>query len=128
MPKPSSIRSSVSIEHRLVTDRQTDTGPWLAPRSIASRGKNLDATRPNPLQLTNLTAWCNQILYSRALNALAIQSFQIFVLLPTKPSTRGSAIAEGPRDASCQLKSCQLPRNRAETTCTTSPEPSISCC
>ena len=26
------------------------------------------------------------------------------------------------RDASCQLKSCQLPRNSAETTCTTSPE------
>ena len=36
--------------------------------------------------------------------------------------TRSSAIAEGPRDASCQLKSCQLPRNSAETTCTTSPE------
>jgi len=32
--------------------------------------------------------------------------------------TRSSAIAEGPRDASCQLKSCQLPRNCAETTCT----------
>ena len=41
-------------------------------------------------------------------------------------STRSSAFAEGPRDASCQLKSCQLPRNSAETTCT-SPEPSISC-
>ena len=37
-------------------------------------------------------------------------------------TTRSSAIAEGPRDASCQLKSCQLPRNSAETTCTTSPE------
>ena len=36
--------------------------------------------------------------------------------------TRTSAVAEGPRDASCQLKSCQLPRNSAETTCTTSPE------
>jgi len=35
---------------------------------------------------------------------------------------RSSAIAEGPRDASCQLKSCQLPRNSAENTCTTSPE------
>ena len=30
-------------------------------------------------------------------------------------------MAEGPHDASCQLKSCQLPRNSAETTCT-SPE------
>ena len=28
----------------------------------------------------------------------------------------------GPRDASCQLKSCQLLRNSAETICTTSPE------
>ena len=29
---------------------------------------------------------------------------------------RSSAIAEGLRDASCQLKFCQLPRNSAETT------------
>ena len=36
--------------------------------------------------------------------------------------TTSSAIAEGPRDASCQLISCQLPRSSAETTCTTSPE------
>jgi len=38
-------------------------------------------------------------------------------------STRSSAIDEGPRDASYQLKwdNCQLPRNSAETTYTTSP-------
>ena len=36
--------------------------------------------------------------------------------------TRSSAIADGPRDASCQLKPCQQPCNSAETTCTTSPE------
>ena len=36
--------------------------------------------------------------------------------------TRSLAIAEGSRDASCQLKSCQLPCNSAETTCTTIPE------
>jgi len=36
--------------------------------------------------------------------------------------TRSSAIAEGPRHASCQLKSCQLPSNSAETTYTTSPD------
>jgi len=37
-------------------------------------------------------------------------------------STRSSAIAEWPRDASCQLKSCQLPLISAETTYTTSPD------
>jgi len=36
--------------------------------------------------------------------------------------TRSSAIAEGLRDASFQLKSCQLRRNSAETTYTTSPD------
>jgi len=36
--------------------------------------------------------------------------------------TRSSTIAEGPRDASRQLKSCQLPRTSADTTCTTTPE------
>jgi len=32
MPKTSSIRGAVLVEHRLVTDRQTDTGPWLVPQ------------------------------------------------------------------------------------------------
>ena len=36
--------------------------------------------------------------------------------------TRSSAIADGPRDASCQLKSCQLPSNSAENTYLTSPD------
>jgi len=44
----------------------------------------------------------------------------LFVTTITK--SRSSAIAEGPRDASCRLKSCQLPRNNAETTYTTSPD------
>jgi len=30
--------------------------------------------------------------------------------------TRSSAIAKGPRDASHQLKSCEMPRNSAEAT------------
>ena len=37
-------------------------------------------------------------------------------------STKSSAVTEGPRDASCQLKSCQLSCNSARTTFTTSPE------
>ena len=46
----------------------------------------------------------------------------LFESNPPTLCTRSSAIAEGPRDASCQLKSCQLPRNSAETTYTTSPD------
>jgi len=42
------------------------------------------------------------------------------LLLDAAKKTRNSAIAEGPRDASSQLKSCQLSRNSAETTYTTS--------
>jgi len=55
---------------------------------------------------------CEKILTGRRSNTL----FLIWLL------TRSSAIAEGPRDASCRLKSSQLPSNSAETTCTTSPE------
>ena len=40
-----------------------------------------------------------------------------FLWLWRRYYTRSSAIAEGPRDASCQLKSCQLSRDSAETTC-----------
>jgi len=32
MSKTSSIRSAVLVKLRLVTDRQTDTGPWLVSR------------------------------------------------------------------------------------------------
>ena len=46
----------------------------------------------------------------------------IIIIIIIIKATRSSAIAEGPRDASCQLKSCQLPRNSAETTYTTSPD------
>ena len=49
-------------------------------------------------------------------------SFLNSVIYTISVPSRSSAIAEGLSDASCQLKFCQLPRNSAETTCTTSPE------
>ena len=61
------------------------------PNPTHYKWKNMDPTRPNPIQLTmiafrqlsrsavnsNLTAWCNQILSNRALSE-STQSFQIF--------------------------------------------------
>ena len=51
---------------------------------------------------------------------LAVCSYKTCCIRGSSLKTRSSAIAEGPRDASCQLKGCQLPRNSAETTYTTS--------
>jgi len=52
--------------------------------------------------------------------------FLVFLLLLLNVGfiilTSSSAIADGLHDASCQLKSCQLPCNSAETTYTTSPD------
>jgi len=44
-------------------------------------------TQPNPIQLTNVTAWCSQILSNRALNALT-QSFRIFSTFVVVDQTR----------------------------------------
>jgi len=37
-------------------------------------------------------------------------------------STRSSATADGPRDAMCQTKSCQLLHNSVGTSCATNPK------
>ena len=66
----------------------------------------------NRRQLREMQLTCNKFLSL----LLASQHWSLVC------GTRSSAIAEWPRDASYQLKSCQLPRNSAETTCTTSPE------
>ena len=55
---------------------------------------------------------------SFALKSVGASRLQPF----SRTKTRSSAIAEATRDASCQLKSCQLPLNGAETTYTTSPD------
>ena len=69
--------------------------------------------------LQNLVYWCKMgLLTSPTVKKFNFknQRWRTAAIL-----TRSSAIAEGPRDASCQLKSWQLPRNSAETTYTTSP-------
>ena len=66
---------------------------------------------------TSVTTLAHLICYLMIRHDISWISWQIKL-----PHTRSSAIAEGPRDASFQLKSCQLSRKSAETTCTTSPE------
>ena len=61
---------------------------------------------------------CCQRPLTRELYAFCLLSYS----QPLCCKTRSSAIAAGPRDASCQWKSCQLPRNSAETTYATSPD------
>ena len=90
-----------------------------ATRSIRATftGLAVSAARTDPKT-------CDTVTRDAVARLIALSLLNNTVLLEL---TRSSAIAEGPRDASCQLKSCQLPRNSAETTRTTSPEPSISC-
>ena len=46
--------------------------------------------------------------------AASVNSSASLSVCPRSKRTMSSAIAEGPRDASCQLKSCQLPRSVIE--------------
>jgi len=65
--------------------------------------------------------WCTLMstaasCYSNYTTILVLHSFNGLFSRTTwvnryQKGTRSSAIANGPRDASCQLKSCQLPRN-----------------
>ena len=74
----------------------------------------------NRLHLTLCTAMRRKNQQNSYLPKTKEEYCKIFIQL--LKITRSSAIAEGPRDASCQLKSCQLPCNSAETTYTTSPD------
>jgi len=66
------------------------------------------------------------LIYWKNLAACFFWEIQLIILmhpiLCSPKVTSSSAVAEVPHDVLCQLKSCQLPRNSAETTCMTSPE------
>ena len=62
----------------------------------------------------------NRFLFQPVKNLFAIIYLKCCFRAAWPRRTRSSVIAEGPRDASCELKSCQLPSNSAETTNTTS--------
>jgi len=72
------------VRMRCPTAPELSTGPFYVtrfnpthqltdptqPNPTDKKWNKLDSTRPDPVQLTNLTAWRNQILSKRALNAL----------------------------------------------------------
>jgi len=76
-----------------------------SPVRLPAAGPDLSVWRP----------WAGSLLE-------ALPTLECYKLHAHTVVTRSSAIADGPRDASCQSKSCQLPRSSAETTRTTSPE------
>jgi len=106
-----SVRLSVTSRCSTKTAKRriTHTTPYDSSGSLVSDAKDLCEIRPGSLP-------------AGAPNAGGVGQNRRLSTNSWLYSTRSSAIAEGPRDASCQLKSCQLPRNSAETTCTTSPE------
>ena len=72
-------RSPRSTQTDTQTTPELSTGPLSVTRSDPTRQLTdptrpnllqVEKFRPNPIQLTNLTAWCNQVLSNRALNAL----------------------------------------------------------
>jgi len=97
------------------------------------RRRNHCSTRPYPSSKLNLLAYIRYDTIQDAILTCARKPTLVSLIYRTEPTTkkckteknkvtRSSAIAEGPCDASCQLKSWQLSRNSAETTYTTSPE------
>ena len=68
------LRFAVLVELRLMTDRrtdrQTDTGLWLVPRCVASRGKNLKNIHMN--KRIGVLLYCGD--YGVSVDTVALQS------------------------------------------------------
>ena len=96
-------------------------GCWWYSKSNQAKGGQHTVSRP---AITTTEYYCKPISggYNVITAALDLLSPNTLPRRSAAAYTRSSAIAEGPRDASCQLKSCQLPRSSAETTYTTSPD------
>jgi len=89
---------------------------WAIYIPVTGKSQAISLTQISNLSINGLQS------FSQISNPHFSSNSKPFMVNSQIKSTRSSAVAEGPRDASCQLKSCQLPRNSAETTYTTSPD------
>ena len=109
--------SPQAVPLRILLTIHISVCPLLFLFSLVSRGKTKRAIGRFWAQVDNTPSYS----VTRALCQCGMP-LRFTTALTNRKYTRSSAIAEGPRDASCQLKSCQLPRNSAETTYTTIPD------
>jgi len=85
--------SAVCFNHVARANSELSMGPFCVTRSNPTH-QLTDPTRPNPIQRTDSTAWCNQIFSNRALNALTqscqslVRLLQCTQLKPTHGSTQ----------------------------------------
>ena len=102
------------FSHRVVSKWNMLDNDSVMAKTVNGFRTKLERERTKKMGL--FLDWC-------LLDLEAVTEFRPSCKYPaSKSNTRSSAIAEGPRDASCQLKSCQLPSNSAETTYTISPD------
>jgi len=98
-------------------------GLWPFGASPLTRNRRLGPSQHEGLDrhrqhdVTRLAYTVNTYVKMTAWRVLSIEDGDRGEAIVTRRS-----IAEGPRDASCQLKCCHLLRNSAETSCMTSPE------
>ena len=114
-------KSSKRTQRRTTSDRYKkygNSGNWSGGRWISED----DAVNKRNTLITLGFRFLKKIPTAANRNLLSARAYRHTTQPACPIITRSSAIAEGPRDASCQLKSCQLPRNSAETTYTTSPD------
>ena len=90
-----------------------------APHRISAAFRLWRTFQGNYASVNVIAGFCNKLLLVHVVCTHHALSLKVTCL---RPITRSSATADGPRDAMCQSRSCQLLHNSVGTACTISPE------